>query len=246
MDNEYPKRISPVVLIFIIVQALIATLFIVSIPRLFQNDRISWNETERKPQIVIEDLSKLDPDLYPENIAILQNELLKVASRSQSDINTGNKAVIEEGTFKSVDFKSYNLRFVSFELSMPDLNQSYQIYYSYSHPTGNSPVLSISILCPLDDSECREPEGQKSRQEIVAEYIGYFDFDNFSTFIKQGDNVSRPTININPLDKNPDEKASEALIQELKNAIESLGISPDLFNYFVMQQSDNTYIIPPR
>ena len=50
-------------------------------------------------------------------------------------------------------------------------------------------------------------------------------------------------IYINPTEYSPTEKEKETYLQETKEAVRSLGVSPDLFTYEIATPSDLTYQI---
>ena len=210
----------------------------ISLPQIFKSNEITWNETERQPQIIIKDLSESDPDFGSDNVSILQNELFNVISQADFSIDSVKEYSIVPDSFKTLYFDYYQTKFVSFLIDIPELSNQYQIFYSYSFPSGEAPDMFISILCSPESKDCTDAKGQTSRNKIVSDYLGYFDFEYFTAYM---DEDSTPTITISPIDLNATETTKKLYINKIKEAIQSLGISPDLFKYKVLTQADMTY-----
>ena len=193
-----------------------------------------------------------------ENIE-LQNNYLEDIARALTEtiaLNTpdfsvsDSSATIREDSISLVEFPRYTFNALSFIVDIPNLEQSYQVYYKY--PTGTAAEISYgenpyAILC-LDDSSqiiysdfnCHTPYPANTRQKIVTEYSRFLEFDNFTISF----NESNPTlIEITPA-TNVADAVGELYIAETKSAIKSLGVSPNSFTYKVTKPEDLNFILP--
>lgn len=171
--------------------------------------------------------------------------------------NSENKSVpknttlssIRDGTIKTHHFEKYAINYARMIVDVPELAESYEVFLEYPDNKGaigiaepNNPDVAkpYSILCVekseivYTDFNCRESPNYSTRQEIVSKTLGYFDFSDFSTSFK--DDLS--AIYISPINHSVDGGAK--YVQEVKKAISSLGISPDIFSYHVIDNSTNT------
>ena len=131
-------------------------------------------------------------------------------------------------------------------MDIPNLQQSYQVYYKY--PIDTAEVLTtenpFAILCLEDKAQiiypnfkCRSSYPTNIRQQIASDYIKFLEFDSFSIAI---DNNDPTQININPITDVTDEVAKEYIAQT-KASIQDLGVSPEIFKYHIIQKADLNY-----
>lgn len=141
-----------------------------------------------------------------------------------------------------------DLNFLSAIVDIPDIEQSYWFYSEYSSENGNKYIdysKSYRMFC-LDNTQenvypdfsCKDDFGFEGKHEIVSTLIGYFNFNYFSLSLPSKKGVTE--VRIKPTNYNLNDVTKESYIQEAKNAVESLGVSPDLFTYYVMGPEDIT------
>lgn len=239
-----PKQSNLILAVFISFQLLLIILVAVSLPRLFFNDKIGEIEINRQPQIVVNDLLDDIPSLYTDNINHIQRALFNTVKQNHPEISTSLSSTIRSDSIKTHTFEQLNSGFFSAIFDIPEIHQSYQVYYGHTSITGNeAPNDFISILCAPDATNCKDLASQPSKYDIVSRYLKLFNFNYFSTFIK---NDEPSKVYINPTKRDVSEAETNSYLQETKNTIESLGVSPDLFTYEIIKPSDLNYFIAPE
>ena len=251
----YQPQPSLPMAIFILIQIIFVILLIISVPKLFESNEINSLNTERNPSASITNLSSLVPEDYPmDGVGDIEVTLFDLARRnsSNSDIPVSIKATIREDSVKNIYFKDQNLNYFSAIIDIPELEQSYWFYNEFSNNKKNE-YITVSkiyrIFC-LDDPEdiiypnfkCEDDFGTAGRLEVVSDFINYFNFNYFSPSYSSLSQSNE--IKIYPFNFNQDNTTKESYIQQTKNAIDSLGISPDLFEYRVMSAEDINYTYP--
>ena len=136
-------------------------------------------------------------------------------------------------------------------MDIPNLEQSYQVYYNYPIDQGlvtffsedtDAPFPDVlhSALCVNEpsqiiypDFDCRSIYHTDVRYQIVQSYINLLEFNDFSTNI---DDTNQYQINLKPFPKSA-ANLDESNISQVKHAISSLGISPDMFTYHIIPRS---------
>ena len=236
------KQPNSIFISFIFIQLILIIFLAVSIPQLFSSDRIDDNNINLQPQVSITNLSNDISNLRADNISHIQRALFDVVEQSYSEASTSLAASLRTDTIKTFNFKRQNINYFTAILDIPEINQSYQIFYGYSDTENKAPNDFISILCAPDTINCEDLDSQPSHFDIAARYLEFFNFDNFSVFIKR-DEPSK--IYINPIKYSITDGDKKTYLQEIKGIIQSLGISPDLFTYEIIQPSDLNYLIPP-
>ncbi len=239
MENE-TKKINYPILILILIQILFIILVIVSIKGLFTEERIDPDDITRQPSVNIESLSSKIPALNADSISSIEHELLNIVGKNITDIDfIESKAIIRDESIHSHFFETENLGEVNFIVDIPDLEQSYQLFYEYSPDENNSYLESndrIIALCvepsevKYQDFNCNDLYSQGTRNFIIEKYLNFADFDNFYAEVT-GKNHDQITINLNWRE----ETDGEEYIREAKEMVSSLGSSPDLFKYSIVQ-----------
>ncbi|MBR2841578.1 hypothetical protein IKE80_02255 [Candidatus Saccharibacteria bacterium] len=245
-NNQDSRREKTIFVTALIVGQIIFIAIIAFIVSLFVHDeKISNVDYERQPKVVIENIKSFLPDATQDYSAVLGQKIAKTVESNAPNYDIfGSKATIRENTFKMTKLEKDNTSFYSMIIDIPNLQQSYQIYDVYS--SDNEPANRMYVLC-LDnpseiiypDFQCKDEYPLNMRSIIVNYYLPYFDFNYFSTFME--DNFTK--IYINPTEYSPTEKEKETYLQETKEAVRSLGVSPDLFTYEIATPSDLTYQI---
>lgn len=232
--HSFVEKFNPIIWLFIIVQLFFIICIIVFLPLLFEKSEIAWDIPNEWPQVLIDDLSAFDSDIDDSDKAAVQSYLLDRIIQDYNSYDFSDRATIRPDTFKIVDFdqEGGGYRFVSFEVDIPKIKRSYQIYYIYSHPMGETPDLSVSVLCADTADSCQGAEEISYRARIAARYLEYANFDGFVAYVDPEDEEMKHIRVMSKKHEYTDEE-SERYVRETKEFIESLGISPELFEYTV-------------
>ncbi len=258
-DNNQAQsfRLQPLTAIFVLFQIVLVLLLVFSIPKIFQNDQIKDTPTEGL-SAKITNASDAIPENYSEWTKMLEWALLDTISE-----NAGNKklfgsqasAKIRDDSIKTQYFKKSGTNYIRAIIDIPEYEQSYEVFLTYpdnpdavkmveySNPDIAKPY---SILCVKEksdiiypDFDCQESSDYFNRQRIVAKLIGDFDFEYFSAYFDSDD---KSKIIISPsVTYNNSEAVKAKYIEEVKNAISSLGINPNDYKYHVRTAADVNY-----
>ena len=253
MDNQKrEKSILPAILL--ILQVLLIIVVISLIVLNSRSDEIGATDYERQSATTIENLDTQLPDAPSGYLGLIERDLARVIRLNSADFDVNSsKAVIREGTLRTQTFQSVGGTYFSLIVDIPNLQQSYQIYAHTPADDTASEVASYTtqyVLC-LDDKteriypdfQCQDGYPSTVRSSIANIHLKYFDFNYFTAFVDSND---FGLININPVNFNTDDATKAQYIQTVKDAVDSLGISPDIFTYRVLQLSDLNYYIPPE
>lgn len=256
MENSTnSKNINYPLLILILFQLVFIITTIISVaPLLNKDDKIAAGDYAEQPSVTITNLAQAIPSFPSKNVEELQHLLLNIIQVNDPNINLANtKAEIRNGGVLEHYFSLPNLNYVSALIDIPKISQSYQLFLQFSddeHNKNLDPNGSIIFLCITNptnivysDFNCTDIYNQTTRNAIVEKYLNYFEFDGFAP-IYHFENGSN-NIEISPYsfsELNDDTK--ETYIQQVKDAITSLGISPDIFTYTVMPPEDVRYFYP--
>ncbi len=250
MENSIDfKNTNYPLLAFIVLQLSFIVVTIISIvPLLNKSDKIVEGDYAEQPSITIDNLAQAIPNFPSDNIEELQHALLDIVQANEYNVNLANtKAEIRDGGVFTHYFPLPNLNYVSALVDVPEISQSYQVFLQFSNDKYNEnldPNDSIIFLCITDpnniiypDFNCTDIYGQKTRNAIAGKYLRYFDFDGFGAGVSQ--NLDEITI-VPAVFGASDE---QSFIEQTKTAIGSLGISPELFTYRIMQAEEYNFRI---
>lgn len=204
----------------------------------------------QEPYIFINGLSDNPVNLPNSHIIDLSRSLTDTVKYNTQNLDLSKAgAIIRKDSVTIKEFSRQGFTALSFIVDLPNLEQSYQIYYKY--PTDTSLDTSFNefpraVLC-LDDSsqnyfpdfKCRSEQPTNIRQRIATDYMHYLEFNTFTINMDPDD---RTKIDINPI-VNGSSIIDESYIQQVKDAISELGISPDLFKYHIVNHQDLDYVI---
>ena len=171
--------------------------------------------------------------------SLYQLMLQNTDSKQLSNQNTS--AIINTDTETSYHLSNKEFTFFSAIIDVPNLSQSYKLFYGYPDDSSNSFQQFFEILCVYSSNSSCISSSDITEIDIAHSYLPYVNFDNFTIFFRQNE---PETININPmlpLDSN--KNLETAYINQVKTAVQSLGLSPDSFNYHVLTTADYTYNI---
>ena len=245
MENNN-RTINYPLLLFVLFQLVFIIFAVVSIKNMIKDDRINPDDISRQPSISIENLTSKIPDLKSSSVVSIEHELLRIVKNNLTDVNFSNiKATIREGSAHANFFETENISEINFIVDLPDLKQTYRIFHEYSSDSKNEyldPNGSIIALCVTESSEiiyedfaCVDLYSQKTRNLIVQKYLAFYDSDYFYAEVV-GSNYDK--INIGLFRR--EETDGKTYIEEAKAMVRSLGNSPDLFTYTIVQPEGPT------
>lgn len=241
--------------IFIIIQVVFIIFLAISIPRLFQPSEINDEDPSRVPVAKINNFSSIIPENYTGYLQGIETTLFALILRNSPDmdISTSVDAVIRDNSVKNIYFKDQNINYISAIIDIPEIRQSYWFYNEYSDEEPNQYVdyyKSYRIFC-LDNTQeiiyqdfsCKDDFGLAGKYELVSDFISRFEFNHFGVRYSLEDNSNRIEITPYTFDVLED-STKESYIQQVKDAISSLGVSPELFSYYVLPANSVRYYYP--
>ncbi len=257
-DQERPRpRVKLSTIIFLGVQAVLIILVVLSVSKFLQNDEIENAPGQGLSAKIINATDAIPAD-YSGWTEIIEWALLDTILENIDDsVLSKNEASasFRDGSIKTRRFENYGVNYVRAIVDIPSLEQSYEIFLEY--PDNKDAISAVeysesnvakpySILCLDDNSEkiysnfdCHESSDYYTRQKIVANTLGYFYFDYFSAYL---DPNGPGTVIISPsVTYDNDDATKTQYIEEVKTTIKTLGISPDLFTYYVRTAADVNY-----
>lgn len=253
---EYKMHVSIPVVVFVIAQIILFIFLAISLPKLFQSDEITDEDPSRIPMATIDNYNSAIPENYSGNEELIEKTLFQLILRNSpdKDISKSVKATVRENSAKTVHFEEQNIDYYSAIIDIPELEQSYWLYSEYSSSKNNKYIdysKSYRFFC-LDDSQeilyptfdCKDDFGVNGKYELVSDLVQFFDFNNFSPSYSSERNNSE--IKLYPHNYDIDVATKDSYIQQTRDAISSLGVSPDLFTYYVVDLQDINYSYPPR
>ncbi len=250
-SQDQPKpRVKLSTIIFLGAQAVIIILAIVSIVKFSDTDKIENAPGQIDLSAKIINATDAIPEDYSGWTEIIEWALLDTIL-DNIESNTVSKsqasAYFRDGSIVTQRFEKHKTNYVRAIVDIPELEQSYEIFLEY--PDNKDAVNAVeysepniakpySILCLDENSEkiypnfdCHESSEYDTRQNIISNVLNYFQFDNFSAYL----NTKGPgtiIIYVSAIYEN-DETMKTKCIEEVKTTIESLGISSNLFTYYV-------------
>ena len=256
MENAYQGQpqlqFKPLPIIFAVIQIIVISVVALSITNLTKADEII-NTPEQGFVAKITNISDAIPEEYSGWADIIEWSLLNTIIENSENYSVPKDATISSirnGSIKTVHFIDYATHYVRMIVDVPELAESYEVFLEYpsnkdaagiAEPNNPDVAKPYSILCvePADaiypDSNCKNSSSYSTRNMIVRNTLGYFDFNGFDvSFSDDGSS----TINISPSSSSVNNAST--YIQETKNAVSSLGISPELFTYRIIDNSAGT------
>lgn len=233
-------KVNYPLLIFVILQIIFIVLCAVSLPKIFVSNRADEGNFANLPRITIDGSS----EILPKEVDVMEWILLDAVKENVSEVAFGEAdAVIRDESVKKQYFELPNIYYYSAIVDIPDLNQSYWVFYEYSDEenninlSANNQYLAMCIVDPEEivyrDFDCKSQYGQLTYNAIAKKYLGWSNFDNIIVEVSD-DYGEIQIIIINDEDNSNNEK----YINEVKEKIRSLGIYPEIFEYNVIPSSE--------
>ena len=241
--NNYP------LIAFVVAQIVFVLLLVVSIPKIFVKDEIGYENLAEQPKIAIEGLKASMLDAPDYDVGIMNLALLKAMKENAVSVDFAtDKAVIRDGTAKTHYFENANIHYYSAIVDIPGLEQSYWIFHEYSDDKDNAYLGvedSYLVLCLADtmekiysDFDCKSDYAQLTYNAVAMKYIKLFNFEDFLIYETSNDYELITVV----LTNGTVEEDGEKYVDEISDAILSLGISPDLFEYELIDAVDAPYV----
>lgn len=240
------REMSPILLAFIALQVLLLVAVVFTIMRI-SDDGVARNDTERyekMPELTIKGLKEKASMLSENEIKDIQKKTFKIVSENSESINKSTiEATIRDNRMHVKNFGGYS-RYINMIVDIPDLKQSYQVFYSSGaviDPEVNSYVLCLNKEADMTygDFGCKSSDDESIRETMLKTYLGAYRFEYFSAYIKDDDPRS---IIISPsVTYNNSEATMNSYIQETMRAVQDLGFSPNDYTYYVRTAADVNY-----
>ena len=245
MDNNYDslqKKVQELFNPLNIFLALLEIIFLVFICIVFMNN---LNEQNSSTEIEIRDFSVQNSIRDEVLIRGIEEVLYEAVSFDMDDSQNVSiyGAGVREGSLKSVYFEDISSNYESIIVDIPDVQGSYRIYYEKSDERTRNGALNeraaeVIVTCLSDYDEkiydnykCRDKFDGLGHGVIVQEYLNYNNFEDFYAYIDEGD-LSKIKIVSRYYNHTAEQDAK--YVEEVKKFVESLGISPELFEYYIV------------
>ncbi len=242
-------KINWVMIAFVILQLVFLVVVVFSVLRVDHKEAVLVDEVgfeEDDSQITIVGLSSEVPGLADSDVKVIQQKLFKVMGENNTELNTGEiKAKIREGTVSNQYFEDIKSSLLTMVVDVPELEQSYRIVYEY--PNGILDLdESVFVLC-LDEGDeviypdfhCKSSDSRITRFDVVVEYLPRYSFDNFTVSVANDSN----RIVINPFNEGLMDGVKNEYINLVREKVKALGVSPDAFEYSLIEMDDMNYEI---
>ena len=245
--NNYENKRNPILLAFIIFQAFLILIIVIAVIYLNSKNAPEDDATYYKntPELAIKNLKEKMPTLEKTEVESIQKKLFEIASENTGAISKNKiEASLREDTIHTHSFDE-NTKYLSAIVDIPSLKQSYEIYYSSNAVL--DPEVSTFVLCLENEADltyknfnCKSSDNKTIRDKIAPAYLGFFHYEYFSTYIDEKNNPS--TIIISPsVTFENSEQTKAQYINETKESVKSLGLSPDKYQYYVRTAADVNY-----
>ena len=245
--QEYVKQNPIIVIIFIFMEILIIVLIIASAQSLSHNDF-------QTPNIPVSSFQQELDNMPNGSKEAIQSSIYSAIALNGGTISSigDSDAKIREGTLINHYFQDINMNYISFIVDIPSIEQSYWVFHEWSSDNNNKKYMinqSTMVSCPVKQQiiyynfDCEDKYNGRSQNIVAKEFFPEIkkesdDFTEFNAFV-DSENSSR--IIIDAIHQNPSESTKKSDLEKVKSAVESLGISPDLFEYYFLQPSDITF-----
>lgn len=251
MDNHYNKfqqfirQNIVTVSIFAVLQIFIIVIVIALV-------NITSSSKYSPPSIEVSGLSQKLEDVPRNSIDVIQSAVYDAVENNGGTlfgVKKSGDAEIRTGTLINTYFEDINMHYINFVVDVPSIEQSYQVFHEWSDDATNMYFMTnmaTMVMCPVESQviypnfDCQDEYNHRGQFIVASVFIKYFSFSHFNV----SSSVNPPLIAISTGSLDPiGKETGEIYIQEVKDAISSLGISPNLFEYYIMKPSDYTYKI---
>lgn len=179
------------------------------------------------------------------NVKAIKNAIIKTIAENDTILDTENLDIsIRANSVKSRTYSDEigkEFYYINFIVDLPNEKKSYQIVHEWgeSDVAENSPYNAM-VFCIRDKDkviyknfECKDNYKKNPKYEIIAHYLPYENFNNYTFSISQTNN-KKIYIQL------PGDQEQEAT-KEIKQWIEAMGFSSDGYNF----EADSQTAAPP-
>ena len=241
------KRPNYLLIIALCVEVLFIVVLAVSLSRVMQSPEVDPDDINAQPSITIDGLGSRFPGLSADFVRKTENQLFEIVQNNNVDVKLGTTvAQIRDDSVNKVQFEKEKYDFYNFIVDIPELEQSYQLFLTYSWVENNQYIDPNGTMIPLclsdaetkvyPEFECRDLYDQKTRNLIGLNSVAYFHSDKYYVVVGQS-TIDKLKVIVTYHDESSDNVA--VALNELKDSIRKLGISPDLFTYDVEEFKGN-------
>ncbi|MBR0372684.1 hypothetical protein IJH72_01945 [Candidatus Saccharibacteria bacterium] len=252
MEDNLEKRITPnyLLITFIFIQIIIIITAIVSLSRI-PKDSIRTDEYVSEMSVSVTNISEIFPDVPENNIKNLKNDLYELMKKNNTDVDLSvDDAQIRTGSEHTYYFEKNGVNYYGAIIDVPSLSQSYQFFYEYLDSEKDGTLAGGkeqgAMLCLENEEDVIYPEfdcknnlyDSSSLKFIVNRYLALMEFNLFSARV---DSKNNSRIVVYPTSSEATQSNSRTYIKQVKDFIQSLGISPDIFTYDYIASDNFTY-----
>lgn len=249
MYNE-KSQLDYLPIIFVTLEIFFVITIIVILSNLLGTNNIT-TDINSYPAASIENLHSSIPELSSKMADTIKRQLYTALLDNSSKnyiLNSVTNANIVEGSIKRNYFDTRGgVTLISAAIDVPESKQSYSFFYGYPDQGNNDFQTFYTILCPVSDNvgsyadfDCNNSfEGNDSKKDILASFLAYFDFEYFSAYLDPN-NPSRIIIG-SLINYNISEETKNSYIKNVRTAVDSLGMDPNEFEYYVRTAADIDY-----
>ncbi len=254
-ENQPKQEINLLAILFVFLQLIFIVAFTsLIVSALQKSDEV---DGENQTQIVISNIDEAVPDLPRSALLRIQTDLGEKVNAVAKTYSLTTTAEIRLDTVMVNYLINSADNFVSAVVDIPELEQSYRLYFKYdpdeeanAQADDEIDYHDISlVLCLRDDDEviypnfsCNNEFDKGSLQYLASRLIGSFEFNDFAVAFDEDDSS---LIKIWAYDEYNVEN-DDAFLEELQIEIEKYGISPDIFNYYIIKQGDLDFTYEPE
>lgn len=242
-DTKERKKINPLVLMFIIIQVMVFAILAFIANGIFAGSADENVGGEDQRRIESNGLAENLDWLSVQDIEEVEKALFKKMKMNSIGMQVENVgAVVREGSTRTLRMEENGSDFLSFVVDLPDMGQSYRVYYAYPETIFDSENLAIALCLDSFDEKiyaefnCVDmEEDEEGRVMIVATVVEGIEYNDF--WVNVDEDLRQIRINVLPAVEVNDEVRSR-YISEVKQIVENLGVSPGMFEYKVMTPDD--------
>lgn len=218
---------NPLVFVFLILQIIIITFLVISIPRVDHKNKPDF-DNGKKLTVSIDNLEELLPGIRQQEKESLEGMLYNIIRFNTDSFSHDIEINVKDESLIKKNFPTVKLRYYNFVVDIPSLKQEYQVALSAPNDSSISPDDSVVISClernkTYKESSCHIPDGASTKTEVINRYIDYTDFGDMNVYASL-DEPGEIIIDITGSEANKEEA-----VVLLQKWIESMGYSDDGF-----------------
>ena len=255
-DEQKPKiEFNLVTIGFVILEVIfliIAGVLIVNL--LSQKDEVADEVVNEQVMINVSNLSELSPRLNQYSTKEIQEDLLLAVQSNSNLLKRSYTATIRKDSIISHHIRLSDSDVVSAIIDIPDLEQSYHLFYEFSDDTNQSDVEAAEpiffhyahvVTCLTDNDETIYPDfkcdnalDNGSFYLVMQRIVDDFMTDDYGLMVDEDD----PSLILIFTEKNVAGEEADKVIEDVKNKVVGYGLPNDIFKYQIAGPDDMTFI----